>query len=303
MNTISHVRISIVLGITLMAALLYLVLFLSFSRRIQYMWFSLVCLMVALRTLGIDYRLIATLFPNLDWHIDYLIGYLATSGFIVFIILYIDTMFQNPGLLRIVKYSAVLTLAAHAVFIVLTPVLLYSKLQIPYNIALMFFSVSVMLNVAWLIIKNKDKRHPEHFLVMLGAVSNVVLGMAEVVIRNANPQITLNYTQAGALIFMFAGTVALSLYFKRTETELAVAKEHEHRLAEETAFYRKMSHSMRTPLTIISTNIQTARRRPEEAGALLEHSQAEIMKMAGMISDALADSEEAPPPDESRAGQ
>jgi signal transduction histidine kinase len=73
--------------------------------------------------------------------------------------------------------------------------------------------------------------------------------------------------------------------------EYAEARRKSEELAAETGFYRKMSHALRTPLTIVSTNIQTARRRPEEAFDLLTDSQAEIMKMAAMISDALKDGE------------
>ncbi len=68
----------------------------------------------------------------------------------------------------------------------------------------------------------------------------------------------------------------------------AEAKRREEELSAQTDFYRKMSHNMRTPLTVVSTNIQTARRRPQEAYALLEDSQAEIMKMASMIDTALS---------------
>jgi signal transduction histidine kinase len=69
----------------------------------------------------------------------------------------------------------------------------------------------------------------------------------------------------------------------------SAAKRETEKLAAKTDFYRKMSHDLRTPLTVVSTNIQTARRRPEEAYELLTKSQSEIMKMADMISDALKD--------------
>jgi signal transduction histidine kinase len=63
-------------------------------------------------------------------------------------------------------------------------------------------------------------------------------------------------------------------------------------ISAKTDFYRRMSHDLRTPLTKVSTNIQTAKRRPQEAAELLEKSQDEIMKMAAMIDDALSDGDE-----------
>ena len=54
-------------------------------------------------------------------------------------------------------------------------------------------------------------------------------------------------------------------------------------------FYHSMAHSLLTPLTRISTNIQTADRKPERAAELLGKSQEEIMRMSEMINAALDD--------------
>jgi signal transduction histidine kinase len=63
-------------------------------------------------------------------------------------------------------------------------------------------------------------------------------------------------------------------------------------LAAEAAFYRRMSHDLRTPLTRISTNIQIANRQPETDHERLTKSQDEIMRMADMIDTALDDNSE-----------
>ncbi len=89
------------------------------------------------------------------------------------------------------------------------------------------------------------------------------------------------------LFLVLSQCVMLSVSYAET-------KRRERELAAQADFYRRMNHNMRTPLTIVSTNIQTARRRPEEAAELLTASQAEIMKMAAMIDDALKDDEKAP---------
>ena len=73
---------------------------------------------------------------------------------------------------------------------------------------------------------------------------------------------------------------------------LSEAERREEELARETEFYRKMSHNLRTPLTVVSTSIQVAKSHPEDLDRLLSQSQDEIMKMAKMINDALDDSEE-----------
>jgi len=53
-----------------------------------------------------------------------------------------------------------------------------------------------------------------------------------------------------------------------------------------------MSHDLRTPLTRVSTCIQTAHRRPLEADEMLTTAQDDIMKIAEMIDAALLDGDE-----------
>jgi len=84
------------------------------------------------------------------------------------------------------------------------------------------------------------------------------------------------------LFIVFSQCFVLSVNY--VETKL-----REKELSRRTDFYRVMSHNLRTPLTVISTNIQTARRRPEEASMLLEDSQGVLMEMADTIESALED--------------
>jgi hypothetical protein len=71
----------------------------------------------------------------------------------------------------------------------------------------------------------------------------------------------------------------------------AETKKREEELARKTNFYHKMAHDLLTPLTIVSTSIQLAVFKPEEASEELQVSQKEIMKMARKINDALSDIE------------
>jgi signal transduction histidine kinase len=72
--------------------------------------------------------------------------------------------------------------------------------------------------------------------------------------------------------------------------EYAEAQRKARELAAKNDFYHKMAHDLLTPLTIVSTSVQVANMIPEKAPALLKKSQAEIMKMAEKINNALEDS-------------
>jgi signal transduction histidine kinase len=65
------------------------------------------------------------------------------------------------------------------------------------------------------------------------------------------------------------------------------AKRQREELARKTEFYHKMAHDLLTPMTVVSTSIQVAAFKSDEAPELLHDSQVEIMKMADMINNAL----------------
>jgi signal transduction histidine kinase len=69
--------------------------------------------------------------------------------------------------------------------------------------------------------------------------------------------------------------------------DYADAKRRAEELTAKTDLYHRLSHDLLTPLTVVSTNIQVANMYPETDHERLVKSQAEIMKMAGMINHAL----------------
>ena len=303
-NILGHIRISILIGVTLMSVLLYLGVYLFFRNQKRFLWFSLMCVMISLRTLGIDFRLIATLLPQMDWQLDYLLAYLVTSAFAVAMIMYIDAMFNN-GANRLFKYTAIGFFAAHGVFMLLTNPAVYSQFNTPYNILMMLFISGVLINNIWRTVKSKTKLQAEYVLVIIGSLINIVLGVAEVAIRAATPEVVANYTQAGILVFIFINTIALTLYFRRNEMELDEAKKHEKQLAGENvtleslnrmknSYLANMAHETKTPLTLISVDVQLAAALYEgkgEDGKLiseaLHRAQEEILRVSRITENNL----------------
>ena len=88
-------------------------------------------------------------------------------------------------------------------------------------------------------------------------------------------------------------TFLMLCQFVMLSQDYAEARRKAHELTAKNDFYHRMAHDLLTPLTKVSTNVQTARRRPREADVLLTKSQDEIMKMAGMINVALKEGGEA----------
>jgi signal transduction histidine kinase len=89
---------------------------------------------------------------------------------------------------------------------------------------------------------------------------------------------------AGMLVFAVCYMMMLRLRAEQAAIRLTEAQR-------KTDFYYRMAHDLLTPLTIVSSSIQVVKVAPEDA-EMLKDSQAEIMKMAGMINEALRGGEE-----------
>ncbi|MDR0840786.1 MAG: hypothetical protein LBN26_05300 [Christensenellaceae bacterium] len=103
---------------------------------------------------------------------------------------------------------------------------------------------------------------------------------------------SLRFTDVLSLFFLLGTlifTLMLGVIGVRYAADTRMAYEE---AAAKNDFYHKMSHGLRTPMTVVSTCIQTVRRRPTEAAELLPEAQTEIMKIAKMIDDALEDGDE-----------
>jgi signal transduction histidine kinase len=89
--------------------------------------------------------------------------------------------------------------------------------------------------------------------------------------------------------FTLSNTFVMLCQFMRLSRGYADARRKAKELAAKNDFYHRVAHDLLTPLTKVSTNVQVANMKPETDHERLAKSQAEIMKMAGMINRALAE--------------
>ncbi|MCL2572201.1 MAG: HAMP domain-containing histidine kinase [Defluviitaleaceae bacterium] len=309
MNTLNHIRISISIGVSLMAALLFFGVFLFFRGRIYFLWFSLVCLMITLRSIEFDYRLINTLFPNISFFHTAVVETASTVGFLFFIILYVDAIFRD-GINKIIKVGSLGFLVTYITYSFIMP---YISADFHFNalVVIRDFSngfivlsmTAILINMAAIIFKNPEMRHIEYVLVLVGSVANLLLGAADAFLRiPGHVNINLNLVQVGALVFVFINIVALAINFRRTESELILSQDAEQRLTAEnialdslsrmkTEYLANMSHETKAPLTLISVHVQRAAELFEEL-RIGENSGGELTSKSEKIGDSLKRAQE-----------
>ena len=282
---------SVMIGCMLLAFLFFSGIFLFFSRRLQYLWFSLSCLCIAVRTSLVHNKLIMLLFPNLSWVVGHKIEYISTLLLTLFFILYINQLFHVP-LKHPVNLVSVCFCAGGACFVLFAPSILFTQYLYLYQCIVLLLFAASLVNM----IRNRDvmmkETLGEFILFFMGLVVLAVLAFIDVIRHNNGGfYLEINLMQTGMIAFVIANILSLILNLTRTETQLEQARREQAELDEanrlldrlnamKTEFLSNISHEMKTPLAVMSVNAQVS-------GTLLEigESKEEINRNLSVIAD------------------
>jgi len=298
MNNQNHIRVSMMIGVTLLAALLFLSMYLFFRNQLQFLWFSAVCITIAIRAIAMDYEIIMTLLPDFNWELKTRLVHLSTSGYVALVLLYANAMFQNK-FNRFVVRGTLIYFVIDICITMFSPIYFFTGLSDFYNVMLMLIAFAFFFNMIWLMVKNPALKHIEYVLVWITGTANILLGFAEITLRLANPLFaSINFMLAGAIIFVFINTIALALNFHRAEDTLhkerlknIEADETNKMLAKlstlKTNFLADISHEMKSPLYTMSGYAQLTERQIT-AGTVTEDTKKNlrvITEEAGRLSE------------------
>lgn len=288
------IRASIMVGSILTAALFFFGIFLFFRRHIQFLYFSLACLLILGRTLSIDHKLIISLIPNLDWELSLRIEYLSAMLFFVFFFLYVNKMWNRKISLAVNIFGSVIVLV-YCSIIALTPAIVYTQILTYVYVGTMLYVFAVIFLMTRDLIKHVDVRLPERYLIYFGSITYTILWILELVrFRQDSSTQDMNLMQVGLMVFVFINVVALALFITRTEKELTnayrtkVAAEEANK--SKTNFLTTVSHEIRTPMSAIlgitQIQLQNKEMPPEyyDAFEQINHSGGALL---GIINDIL----------------
>jgi signal transduction histidine kinase len=276
-----------VIGCLVTVALLFIGMFIFFKERRYFLWYALLSLMIALRGLFTGDKPIMEILPELNWTFAIRTEYISLILIVVFAVLYFRKLYRDT-IPNFIFYPVLGVSALYGILAAVTKPSFFSGFNPYYAICWIAAGLWLLARLAMRI----KQGGMERLFVFTGLLCFILTGVNDTIQYTFPVFMQFEDTVTiGMLLFVFMNMVALFFGFAKTEAALYGANQKAKEEAAKTTFYRQMSHALRTPLTKISTNIQTARRRPEESAELLTRSQDEIMKMAEIISDALKDGE------------
>ena len=276
--------VSLVAGCLVMAGLFYLGLFIFFPSRRSFLYFAMLCVLIALRTLVTGDKLLQQLCPWLTWVAAYRLEYVNMALMYICFSLYIGSVF--PGTLN--KWVKRLVLGVgfgYTLLIMGTQPSVFTSVSLVFHITWITTIAWLMLHVAlWFL---KQATHRLESLLLGAGLAILVLGACDDFMRYVFPQgIDSNNTlQKTMVACICVHMIALALEFLMAESALSEAAIREHELRESnllqerlamlrTEFMANISHELKTPLTVMSLNAQLAKTlvRSNAAGEEIEQS-------------------------------
>lgn len=192
-------------GALLIMGVYHLVLYIFRRREIQYIYFSIICFLIAVRALSSGEYVMMFLFPELNFEVlikfEYLSFYLALPAFAVFIRALFADEFAGIAIKIIVAVSGIFSLAVLAM-----PARLYTSGVFVYYA---YANAAGMYLVFVLLLAAKRKR-PGAAVFLMGAVV-MLAAMINDNLYSSFIVKTGNFVGIGMLFFIFMQAVALSM--------------------------------------------------------------------------------------------
>jgi len=267
--------VGVTIGILLAIAFYHIILYLYNRSEIVYLVFFLFCIIASIRFSIDSNGFAALLLPGG-------VGYFLSILYLICLILQVMLLLIFTHLvfsLPVSKINIIIYSTCFAIPLIAIIILPYGMVSFQIALIILIPKLIALINV----IRSKRLASYPLYWLYIFALGGYCLWfpLSQFVLNN----IFYMHGIVTTLFLVFSQCFVLSVSYAET-------KRREEELSRKTDFFRRMNHNLRTPLTVVSTNIQTAQRRPDEVGELLEESQSVIMNMASIIDNALEDGKE-----------
>ncbi len=198
-------------------------------------YFSLVCFLVAVRTLLVGERFFIWLFPDFNWEVFQKIEYMSYYVSIPFFYLFVSSLFSESSR-RVGSFLVVISIL-FCVFTLVTPAIIFSHGMLVYQMMMVMFCFYAPYILTKAIINKKDGALlvTVGLLVLLATVFYEVLATNEIVYD-------INLSPFGLFIFIFVQSVMLSIRFSKAFTMSEILSEELEDKVEERTMGLQKAH-------------------------------------------------------------
>jgi signal transduction histidine kinase len=229
-----------------------------FQRKQQTfpLFFGGICIVTAVRVLFTGEFYFASFFPQTNWEfivkIGYITFYLVPPGFALFL-----SSFYPKEFNKVIQNLSVFLGACFTLIALLTPVGIYSRINVLYEIFVLLLFVYMFYVLIRSVINKREGGliFIAGFLVLFSTVINDLLSRHEVID-------SVYLGPFGLFIFIFSQSIILSRYFshafQQAEKLARELKRADHLKSE---FLTNMSHELRTPMHHIGSYAQIGIKR------------------------------------------
>lgn len=257
---------SLIIGAIIAMFFHYLILFLRKKNERVHLYFSLLCLVLSVRTLT-SKHFFRSLFPRdsvLIFELSNKLDYFCVALAGLFLIVLFKELLPNAFKKRI-TYAFLYCWSIYAFFVLVTPITVFQRIHLIIE-AFMIITISFVIKTIIKSIYNGDKKF---MYTLVGSILLLLAVINDVLIFN-NYIISMHLTHLGLFFFILSNSILISGKFAKAfrkaeyltinlENEVRkntqIIEDQKNELQEiynnKTSYFVNIAHEIRTPLTLI----------------------------------------------------
>ncbi|GFP77809.1 ATP-binding protein [Clostridium fungisolvens] len=233
-----------ILGSTFIAALYNLGVYVKRRKDKAPLYFAIVCLFIAIRTMFIGERFFIMLFPGFSYQVAVKIMVLTFYVYIPFIVLFINKCYGEILLKDLVKISTV-TAVLYTFIAVVSPIKYYLQYIIPFE----GFALGMLLYMMYKISKTHISSGQPDYIALVGLFA-LFISRVNDILYEYSIIISTSLAPLGTLVFIIANYYVLAGRQSNAYNNLEVAREKLESINKlKDDFLAVTSHELKTPIS------------------------------------------------------
>ena len=232
-----------IFGCTIMAAIYSFGLFINRRKEKAQLYFSIICVIIAIRTFFVGDGFLISLLPHFDYIFSGKIKVWTFYGYIPFIILFIDNSYEKIMSRKLVKISNYIGLL-YTLIVIFIPINYYLYFIAPFEV----FALVAIFYMMYKISKRYTQRGQIDYIVVVGLFALLITRINDI-LYEYSIIITGSFASLGILVFIIVNYYGLA---KRQANEFSSVENISAKLKSlndlKDEFLAITSHELKTPL-------------------------------------------------------